>query len=65
MLVHDSTFATVTNGATPALPTITRADGQTATAAQTAAVLDLIRLQGELFNWMETFSLPGSLLLGP
>jgi len=65
VLVHDSTFANVTNGATPALPTITRADGQTATAAQTAAVLDLIRLQGELFNWMETFSLPGSLLLGP
>jgi hypothetical protein len=65
VLVHDSTFANVTDGVTPALPTITRADGQPVTAAQTTAVLDLLRLQGELFSWMETFSLPGSLLLGP
>lgn len=65
VLVHDSTFAMVTNGASPAVPNITRADSQPVTAAQTAAVLNLIRLQGELFNWMETFSLPGSLLLGP
>jgi hypothetical protein len=64
VLVHDSTFASVTNGATPALPTITRGDGQPVTAAQATAVLDLLRLQGELFSWMETFSLPGSLLLG-
>jgi hypothetical protein len=65
VLVHDSTFAMVTNGATPTAPNITRADGRPPTTAQTTAVLDLIRLQGEVFNWMETFSLPGSLLLGP
>ena len=63
--VHDSTFATVTNGASPSTPTITRGDGNPVTPAQASAVLDLIRVQGELFKWMETFSLPGSLLLGP
>jgi hypothetical protein len=63
--VHDSTFASVTNGLTPDSPTIKRGDGNPVTASQAAAVLDLIRVQGELFKWMETFSLPGSLLLGP
>ncbi len=65
VLAHDSTFAMVTNGASPTVPNITRADGKPVTAAQATAVLDLIRLQGELFSWMKTFSLPGSLLLGP
>lgn len=64
VLVHDSTFASVTNGATPTTPNITRGDGNPPTAAQTIAVLDLIRLQGEIFNWMLAFSLPGALLLG-
>lgn len=63
--VHDTTFATVTNGASPGTPNITRGDGNPVTAAQASAVLDLVRVQGELFNWMESFSLPGSLLLGP
>ena len=65
VLVHDTTFATVTDGASPSTPNITRGDGNPVTAAQARAVLDLIRVQEELFSWMETFSLPGSLLLGP
>jgi hypothetical protein len=65
VFVHDSTFAMVTNGASATMPDITRADSQPVTAAQTTAVLDLIRVQGEVFTWMETLSLPGSLLLGP
>jgi hypothetical protein len=64
VLVRDSTFASVTNGATPTTPNITRGDGNPTTVQQATAVLDLIRLQGELFNWMVAFSLPGSLLLG-
>jgi len=64
VLVHDSAFASVTNGATPTTPNITRGDGNPTTAQQAAAVFDLIRLQGELFNWMVAFSLPGTLLLG-
>jgi hypothetical protein len=63
--VNDSTFASVTNGVSPYAPDITRADGKPTTAAQSAAVMDLIRVQGELFHWLETFSLPGSLMLGP
>jgi hypothetical protein len=63
--VNDSAFANVTNGATPSTPTITRGDGKPATTAQTTAVLDLIRVQNDLFRWLEGFSLPGSLLLGP
>jgi hypothetical protein len=65
VFVDDTTFATVTNGTTPSNPTITRGDGKPATAAQTTAVLDLIHVQTDLFRWLESFSLPGSLMLGP
>lgn len=61
--VNDTNWALVTNGTTG--PTYTRLDGDTLTTAQRAAVTDLIRGQGELFNWLEKLSLPGTRVLGP
>jgi hypothetical protein len=61
--VNDSDWVLVTNGTTT--PNYTRLDGDTLTTAQRAAVTDLIRGQGELFNWMVQLSLPGRQVLGP
>jgi hypothetical protein len=62
--IHDSTFASVATGPTPDSPMITRGDDNPVTAAQASAVLDLIRVQGKLFSWTDTFSLPGSCCSG-
>ena len=61
--VNDTNWALVTNGSTG--PTYTRLDGDTLTTAERTAVTDLIRGQGELFNWMVQLSLPGRRVLGP
>jgi hypothetical protein len=63
--VNDGSFASVTNGVSATAPNVSRADGQPLTAAQLAAVLDLIRGQNEIFDWLTALSWPGALTLVP
>jgi hypothetical protein len=65
MTVNGGSFARVTNGASASNPTITRADGQALSPAQRTAVLDLIRVQRRLFDWLSALSSPGALTLAP
>lgn len=63
--VNGGGFATVTNGQSASMPTITRTDSLPLSPAQETAVRDLIRGQAELFNLMAALSWPGALLLPP
>jgi hypothetical protein len=63
--VNGGGFATVTNGPSASMPTITRTDSLPLTPAQETAVRNLIRGQAELFNLMAALSWPGALLLPP
>jgi hypothetical protein len=63
--VNGGSFASVTNGPSATVHTITRADGGPLTPAQEAGVRDLVRGQAELFNLMAALSWPGALLLAP
>jgi len=63
--VNGGSFASVTNGASATVPNVTRADSQPLTTAQLAAVLDLIRGQGEVFDLLTALSWPGALTLAP
>jgi hypothetical protein len=63
--VNGGAFASVTNGTSANSPAISRADSQPLTAAQEAAIRDLLRGQRRLFDVLEALSSPVALALPP
>jgi len=61
--LNGADFATVTNGATA--PNVTRLDREPITAAQSQAILDLIRGEQRLFGWLAALASPALRFLPP